>query len=128
MDHIHSRRKIGQKRLRSIALTQCEFCMKAQTAVAAHIYQHDEFVASVLRDPEASPLDEKEMALLLLVRPAKQAASLKMNLLSNVPHSAPFRAAVISRFRCERIAIRRAIDTVPPNAAFPGADSSDVLT
>jgi uncharacterized peroxidase-related enzyme len=50
------------------SLNQCEFCMKAHTAVAAHIYQDDAFVASVLGDPETSPLDEKEKALLRFVR------------------------------------------------------------
>jgi uncharacterized peroxidase-related enzyme len=50
------------------SLNQCEFCMKAHTAVAAHMYQDDGFVASVLRDPETSPLDEKEKALLRFVR------------------------------------------------------------
>jgi uncharacterized peroxidase-related enzyme len=50
------------------SLNQCEFCMKAHTAVAAHIYQDDDLVTSVLRDPEASPLDEKEKSLLRFVR------------------------------------------------------------
>ena len=50
------------------SLNQCEFCMKAHTAVAAHIYQDNDLVASVLRDPETSPLSEKEKALLRFVR------------------------------------------------------------
>ena len=50
------------------SLNQCEFCMKAHAAVAAHIYQDDEFVASVLRDPQMSSLSEKEKVLLRFVR------------------------------------------------------------
>jgi uncharacterized peroxidase-related enzyme len=50
------------------SLNQCEFCMKAHAAVAAHIYQDDEFVASVLRDPQTSSLSEKEKVLLRFVR------------------------------------------------------------
>jgi uncharacterized peroxidase-related enzyme len=50
------------------SLNQCEFCMKAHAAVAAHIYQDDEFVASVLRDPQTSSLSENEKVLLRFVR------------------------------------------------------------
>jgi uncharacterized peroxidase-related enzyme len=57
------------------SLNQCEFCMKAHAAVAAHIYQDDALVASVLRDPETSPLDEKEKALLRFVRKVTFAAA-----------------------------------------------------
>ena len=50
------------------SLNQCEFCMKAHAAVAAHIYEDDVLVLSVLRDLETSPLDEKEKSLLRFVR------------------------------------------------------------
>jgi uncharacterized peroxidase-related enzyme len=50
------------------SLNQCEFCMKAHAAVAAHIYEDDALVLSVLRDLETSPLDEKEKSLLRFVR------------------------------------------------------------
>ncbi len=50
------------------SLNRCEFCMKAHAAVAAHIYKDDAFVASVLRDPQCSPLSEKEKLLLRFVQ------------------------------------------------------------
>jgi uncharacterized peroxidase-related enzyme len=50
------------------SLNQCEFCMKAHTAVAAHIYKDDALVLSVLSDLETSHLEEKEKALLRFVR------------------------------------------------------------
>jgi uncharacterized peroxidase-related enzyme len=49
------------------SLNQCEFCMRAHAAVAGHLYHDEEFVWSVLKDPENSPLNEKEKALLRFV-------------------------------------------------------------
>jgi AhpD family alkylhydroperoxidase len=37
-------------------LNNCEFCMKAHAAVAGHLYEDEEFIWSVLRDPESSKL------------------------------------------------------------------------
>lgn len=50
------------------SLNRCEFCMKAHAAVAAHIYQDDQLVAGVLRDPQTSSLSEEEKILLDFVR------------------------------------------------------------
>jgi uncharacterized peroxidase-related enzyme len=49
-------------------LNNCEFCMKAHAAVAGHLYEDEEFVWSVLRDPESSKLDTKDKALLRFVK------------------------------------------------------------
>jgi uncharacterized peroxidase-related enzyme len=50
------------------SLNHCEFCMKAHAAVAAHLYKDEALVQSVLRDPERSPLPEKDKAMLRFAR------------------------------------------------------------
>lgn len=50
------------------ALNRCDFCRNAHAAVAAHLYGSEDFVRSVLRDPEGSSLNEQEKALLRFVR------------------------------------------------------------
>jgi uncharacterized peroxidase-related enzyme len=50
------------------SLNRCDFCRNAHAAVASHLYGSEEFVHSVLDDPEKSRLDEKEKALLRFVR------------------------------------------------------------
>jgi uncharacterized peroxidase-related enzyme len=48
-------------------LNECRFCTKAHAAAAAELFGSEELVASVLADREASPLDEKNKALLRFV-------------------------------------------------------------
>jgi uncharacterized peroxidase-related enzyme len=50
------------------SLNHCEFCMKAHAGVAGHLYGDQEFVWSVLRDPDRSNLEEKDKALLRFVK------------------------------------------------------------
>jgi uncharacterized peroxidase-related enzyme len=50
------------------SLNRCDFCKNAHAAVASHLYGSEEFVRSVLEDPETSSLNEKEKALLRFVR------------------------------------------------------------
>jgi uncharacterized peroxidase-related enzyme len=50
------------------SLNRCDFCMNAHAAVASHLYGSEEFVRSVLNDPEKSNLDKREKALLRFVR------------------------------------------------------------
>ena len=50
------------------SLNQCEFCMKAHAAVAAELLSDDVLVWSVIRDLEASSIDDKRKALLRFVR------------------------------------------------------------
>lgn len=50
------------------SLNRCDFCRNAHAAVASHLYGSEEFVRSVLEDPEKSSLEEKEKALLRFVR------------------------------------------------------------
>jgi uncharacterized peroxidase-related enzyme len=50
------------------SLNRCGFCMKAQAAVAAHLYKGEALVWSVLRDPERSALPEQDQAILRFVR------------------------------------------------------------
>jgi len=48
-------------------LNKCAFCTKAHAAAAAELLGSEELVASVLAGREASPLEEKEKALLRFV-------------------------------------------------------------
>jgi uncharacterized peroxidase-related enzyme len=48
-------------------LNNCAFCMKSHAAVTAHLFHDEGLVASVLADLNASPLPEKEKALLRFV-------------------------------------------------------------
>ena len=50
------------------SLNRCDFCRNAHAAVASHLYGSEEFVRSVLEDPEKSSLEGKEKALLRFVR------------------------------------------------------------
>lgn len=50
------------------SLNRCDFCRNAHAAVASHLYGSEEFVRSVLNDPEKSSLDEREKAMLRFVR------------------------------------------------------------
>jgi uncharacterized peroxidase-related enzyme len=50
------------------SLNRCDFCRNAHAAVASHLYGSEEFVRSVLNDPEKSSLDERDKALLRFVR------------------------------------------------------------
>jgi uncharacterized peroxidase-related enzyme len=50
------------------SLNQCEFCMKAHAAVAAKLLDDEALVWSVIRDLEASSIDDKQKALLRFVR------------------------------------------------------------
>jgi uncharacterized peroxidase-related enzyme len=50
------------------SLNHCTFCMKAHAAVAAHLYDDDTLVWSVIRDLESSALSEEDKALLRFVR------------------------------------------------------------
>lgn len=45
-------------------LNECEFCMKSHAAASAELLGSEELVSSVLKDLEASPLSEKDKALL----------------------------------------------------------------
>jgi uncharacterized peroxidase-related enzyme len=49
------------------SLNQCEFCMKAHAAVAAHIYKDEALVWGAIHDLEASALPEKDKAILRFV-------------------------------------------------------------
>jgi uncharacterized peroxidase-related enzyme len=49
-------------------LNECQFCTKAHAAAASELLGSEELVASVLADPEISPLQEKEKALLRFVK------------------------------------------------------------
>ena len=49
------------------SLNKCEFCMKAHAAVASQLLADESLVWSVIRDLQASPLPEKEKALLRFV-------------------------------------------------------------
>ena len=48
-------------------LNECEFCMKSHAAVSAELLGSEDLVWSVLKDLEASPLMEKDKALLRFV-------------------------------------------------------------
>jgi uncharacterized peroxidase-related enzyme len=48
-------------------LNECEFCAKSHAAIAAELLGNEDFVWSVLRDPESSALPENEKALLRFV-------------------------------------------------------------
>jgi uncharacterized peroxidase-related enzyme len=50
------------------SLNNCEFCMKAHAAVAAHLYKDEALVWSVIRDLEASALPEQDKAMLRFAR------------------------------------------------------------
>jgi uncharacterized peroxidase-related enzyme len=50
------------------SLNRCDFCKNAHAAVASRLYGSEEFVRTVLDDPEKSSLDEREKALLRFVR------------------------------------------------------------
>jgi uncharacterized peroxidase-related enzyme len=50
------------------SLNQCEFCMKAHAAVASQLLGDEALVWSVIRDLDASDLDDKEKELLRFVR------------------------------------------------------------
>jgi uncharacterized peroxidase-related enzyme len=50
------------------SLNRCEFCMKAHAAVAAHLYNDEALVWSVIRDLEGSALSEKDKAILRFTR------------------------------------------------------------
>ncbi len=50
------------------SLNNCEFCMKAHAAVAAHLYKDEALVWSAIRDLDASPLPEKDKAILRFAR------------------------------------------------------------
>jgi len=50
------------------SLNQCEFCMKAHAAVASQLLGDEALVLSVIRDLDASDLDNKQKALLRFVR------------------------------------------------------------
>lgn len=49
------------------SLNHCTFCMKAHAAVAAHLYQDEPLVWSVLRNLESSPLADRDKAMLRFV-------------------------------------------------------------
>jgi uncharacterized peroxidase-related enzyme len=48
-------------------LNDCAFCLKSHAAVTSHLFHDEALVASVLTNLEASPLPEKEKALLRFV-------------------------------------------------------------
>jgi uncharacterized peroxidase-related enzyme len=50
------------------SLNRCEFCMKAHAAVAAHLYNDEALVWSVIRDLEGSALPEEDKAMLRFTR------------------------------------------------------------
>ena len=50
------------------SLNRCAFCRNAHAPVASHLHGSEEFVRSVLKDPEKSGLEEREKALLRFVR------------------------------------------------------------
>ncbi len=50
------------------SLNECEFCMKAHAAVAAHLYGDEALVWSAIRNPDESALPEAEKAMLRFVR------------------------------------------------------------
>jgi uncharacterized peroxidase-related enzyme len=50
------------------SLNRCEFCMKAHSAVASHLYKDEALVSNVIRDLESSALPEKDKAILRFVR------------------------------------------------------------
>ena len=49
-------------------LNACEFCRNAHAAVAAQLHEDETLVASILHDPEASAISEKDKALLRFMR------------------------------------------------------------
>jgi uncharacterized peroxidase-related enzyme len=49
---------------RTSSLNQCEFCMKAHVAVAAHLYNDEELVWSAIHDLESASLPERDKAIL----------------------------------------------------------------
>jgi uncharacterized peroxidase-related enzyme len=51
----------------TLHLNQCEFCAKSHAALTAELLGNEDFVWSVLCDPEASSLPENEKALLRFV-------------------------------------------------------------
>lgn len=57
------------------SLNQCEFCMKAHAAVAAHLYGDEDLVDSAVRNPENAPLPQAEKALLRFIRKVTLTAS-----------------------------------------------------
>ena len=57
------------------SLNECEFCMKAHAAVAAHLYGDEALVWSAIRNPEESALPEAEKAMLRFVRQVALASS-----------------------------------------------------
>jgi uncharacterized peroxidase-related enzyme len=50
------------------SLNRCEFCMKAHAAVAAHLYNDEALVWSVMRDLEGSALPERDKTILRFAR------------------------------------------------------------
>lgn len=50
------------------SLNDCEFCMKAHAAVAAHLYRDEALVWNVIRDLETSSLPERDKAMMRFVR------------------------------------------------------------
>jgi uncharacterized peroxidase-related enzyme len=50
------------------SLNHCEFCMKAHAAVAGHLLGDEALVWSVIKDLEASALEEKDKAILRFTR------------------------------------------------------------
>ena len=49
-------------------LNECEYCMKAHTAVAARAYEDEERVSAVLADLETAPIEEPLRATLRMLR------------------------------------------------------------
>jgi uncharacterized peroxidase-related enzyme len=49
---------------RTSSFNNCEFCMKAHAAVAAHLYNDEELVWNAVRDLEGAALPEKDKAIL----------------------------------------------------------------
>jgi uncharacterized peroxidase-related enzyme len=49
-------------------LNECEYCMKAHTAVAARAYEDEERVSAVLADLESAPIEEPLRATLRMLR------------------------------------------------------------
>jgi uncharacterized peroxidase-related enzyme len=49
-------------------LNECEYCIKAHTAVAARAYQNEERVSAVLADLEAAPIEEPLRVTLRMLR------------------------------------------------------------
>jgi uncharacterized peroxidase-related enzyme len=50
------------------SLNNCEFCMKAHAAVAAHLYKDEALVWSAIHDLDASLLPERDKAILRFAR------------------------------------------------------------